>query len=163
MPLRSLGGREVEAALALAIYFVGTLTASVATAAVPAAPTASPLVAMIETQAFAGSMGGLVAALVHVAAIVLAPTPATGRAARVAVIEGVFSIVVGGIVGQYLTDQVAHFLPRLDQGDRQGIAFAVGVLAWRAAPIVIRFATDPDLVRRTLVGWLGGRSKGAAE
>lgn len=153
--------REAETAWALAIGFMLSMLAGVARAAAPAvAPAASPVLALlVETPAFAGAMGGLVAALVHFSAIALAPVSASRRDVVRALLEGVFSVVVGAICAHFATRQVAHLVPQLDAGDRLGVGFLVGVLAWRVAPVFITLATDPGRVQRVLAGVFAGLAR----
>lgn len=156
--------RTTETAFAFAVGFFYVLWAGVAEAA---PEVVGPLRLLWQTPAMAGALGGLVGALAHVAAITLAPVAVSRRDVRRAIIEGVFSVIVGAISAHYLTGQAARFVPHIDRADRLSVAFGVGVLAWRAAPGVlagVRLATQPGELKAMLLRALNAtpRSGGGA-
>lgn len=154
--------RTFEAAQALGLGLGANLALTIAAqagvvAGVPAAH---------EWPAAAGAMGGLVAALVHVAAIGLSADAPSRRDVVRAVVEGVFSVIVGGVSAGYLTVQVARVANMTDPADRLAVGFAVGVFAWRAAPGFIGLArglaSPKASLRAFVVRWLGLDAPGPA-
>lgn len=141
--------RLTETVIALAIGMIATSAHAETTIA---------KVVLSDMAAVAGGAGGLVAALVHFSAIALVP-PVEGRSRNTAqaAVEGVFSVVVGSIVGHYLAVPVAGIMPWVPLTSGPPVAFGLGVFAWQAAPGVIggvKLATSPKRVARAVLGRL---------
>lgn len=111
-----------------------------------------------DISSVSGALGGLVAAMVHFAAVALVP-PSEGRTRNAgrAAVEGLFSIIVGAIVSNYLAVPMAAGLPFVPVTSAPVVGFGLGVFAWQTAPGVIggaKMAASPKRVARALLGAL---------
>jgi hypothetical protein len=159
MPASSQGRtRLTETAVALLIGFAVSL--SFYSTASASAVTIAANVA--DLTSVSGALGGFVAALVHFAGMALTP-PAVGSGRNTvrALVEGSFSVLVGGIVAHYLAVPVAAGLPWVPVTSAPVAGFGIGVFAWQAAPGVIGgvklFAT-PKNIAREIGAWLVRKS-----
>ena len=149
-------GRTRLAETAIALASGGALDAfSHGPAWAEAQTVAGPLT---DIASVAGALGGLVAAMVHFAGIALVP-PTEGRARNLgrALVESLFSVVVGSIVGNYLAAPLAAGLPWVPASSAPVVAFGLGVFAWQTAPGVIggvKLAASRQRVARALLGVL---------
>ena len=173
---RPAPSRTAEMTAALAVGFALNL---LATAAFASAGVGATLQVAAQWTGVAGSLGGLVAALMHFSAVALSSEPAEPREVRRAVVEGLFSVVVGGITASYLALRVALFfrlvdaamvertggLPPRAAADVSAVGFGIGVLAWRLAPGIIggaKLIASPKNLRDLFRKWLGLGDGGAA-
>lgn len=143
--------RLAETGAALCIGFGGDLVAYSTAQANPVAVAAH----MSELTSVSGALGGLVAAMVHFGAVALVP-PSRDRTrdASQALVEGLFSILVGAIVAHYLAAPLAAGLPFVPVSSSPVVGFGLGVFAWQTAPAVIggvRLAVSPKRVARALL------------
>lgn len=128
--------REIEVAWALAFGFI--LNGAVLVARASAAPvTEGPLAIILNSYGFAGALGGLTLALIHFIGQAFASPQVAPYAVKKALAEGLAAILIGAIVAHFFTRYVSLWIPRADSADLLWLAYAIGVFAWRALPILI--------------------------
>ncbi|WGM45227.1 hypothetical protein KOAAANKH_00088 [Brevundimonas sp. NIBR10] len=145
--------RWLEPCSALGIGFVLNLAVSVAAWAGVISPrTVDP-----EWIAVAGAAGGLVSAMVHIGVVSLGPEPVERRDVVRAAIEGLFAVLVGGIVAAYLGPQAGRFFQDATPSDLRAVGFGIGMGAWRFAPGVfgaLKLLSNPATLRDLALRWL---------
>lgn len=84
-------------------------------------------------------VGGFLAGLLHLAAMLAAPRPWPRGQLRGALIEAALAWLVGGLCATFLGPLVAHWL-QLDIAASPeavgGVKVIIGVIAWKALPIL---------------------------
>ena len=117
----------------------------------------SPRTVDPQWVAVAGAAGGLVSALVHIGVVSLGAEPVSRREVVRAAIEGLFAVLVGGLVAAYLGPQANRFFQDATPSDLRAVGFGIGMGAWRFAPGVfgaIKLLSNPATLRDLLLRWL---------
>lgn len=127
--------REIELAWALAVGFF--LNGFVLVNRALAEPLAGPLVYVLNSYAFAGALGGFTLAILHFVGQAFASPKVEPYAVKKAAAEGLSAVLIGAIVSHFFTRYVALWIPRADSADLLWLAYAIGVFAWRALPVLI--------------------------
>lgn len=132
----------ISAAISAVVTYVTSASAAVILNVIVAVARAeagilSTAEAISQSYSFAGALGGLTMALIHLVGIAFADEKTDRRKVSKAVAEGVCAVIVGAIVAHYFTPYVGRWVPRVDPADLLGLAYAIGVVAWRAMPLII--------------------------
>lgn len=146
----------------LALFLGGCFNFAFAVASAKAQP-ANAVEMVLSSYAFAGALGGLTLAIIHFIGQAFASPTVAPYAVRKAASEGVAAIIVGAIVSHFSTRYVAVWVPKTDAADLMWLAYAIGVFAWRAMPIIIDqmprlVAAVTDRILSGIKGVFGGGS-----
>ncbi|MBX3480075.1 MAG: hypothetical protein KF842_06720 [Caulobacter sp.] len=108
--------------------------------------------AALRDQAGALAGGGL-AAMLHLALTLAAPRPWPKGMLTAAAIEAFLALVAGFIAGVFIGPLVGHFLGVSGAEALGGIKTIIGVVAWKALPVV------RDGAGNLLAGWMKRKSE----